>query len=241
MADAHWNLGIALQEQGRFAEALIELQRGHDLGSVQPKNTAPSAHWIRETQRLIDLEPQFPMLLNGQARPKNAADALTMAKLCQLHCRRYYAAAARFFGEAFAADPKLAQDLRSGYRYSAACAAALAGCGQGTNAATLDVKACIRLREQALAWLRADLTAWQAQLQMDPGKARGVVIQTMRHWQHDGDFDGVRSAKALAKLPENERREWQKLWHEVEALARAEAPGKKAVPDSTSKGSKELP
>jgi hypothetical protein len=36
-------------------------------------------------------------------------------------------AAARWYSEAFAAQPKLADDLNAGHRYEAACAAALAG------------------------------------------------------------------------------------------------------------------
>jgi hypothetical protein len=38
------------------------------------------------------------------------------------------------------------------------------------------------------------------------------------HWLQDGDFAGVRGDKALAKFPEMERKEWQKLWQEVEVL-----------------------
>ena len=43
-------------------------------------------------------------------------------------------AAARFYEEAFAAQPKLADDLGAAHRYNAACAAALAGCGQSKDA-----------------------------------------------------------------------------------------------------------
>ena len=52
----------------------------------------------------------------------------------------------------------------------------------------------------------------------------------MQHWQQDTDFAGVRGPEALAKLPEAERQEWQKLWAEVaELLAEAQkaAPEKK--------------
>ena len=41
--------------------------------------------------------------------------------------------------------------------------------------------------------------------------------RTMQHWQQDKDFAGVRG-NALAKLPETERKVWQKLWRDVEAL-----------------------
>jgi hypothetical protein len=45
----------------------------------------------------------------------------------------------------------------------------------------------------------------------------------MRHRLKDDDLAGVRGADALARLPEAERREWQKLWEEVEALRRRAA------------------
>jgi hypothetical protein len=40
----------------------------------------------------------------------------------------------------------------------------------------------------------------------------------MQHWLHDADFAGVRGPESLAQLPEVERKDWQKLWEEVEAL-----------------------
>ena len=52
------------------------------------------------------------------------------------------------------------------------------------------------------------------------------------HWLDDSDFAGVRGPKALAKLPEAERRPWQKLWEDVaDTLARSRgkaAPGRKS-------------
>jgi hypothetical protein len=40
----------------------------------------------------------------------------------------------------------------------------------------------------------------------------------MQHWLQNDDFTGVRGAEALAKLPEAERQEWQKLWADAEVL-----------------------
>jgi len=62
---------------------------------------------------------------------------------------------------------------------------ALAGCGQGSDAANLASQEFIRLRGQALAWLRADLAAWQILLKKEPGQARITVQKAMRHWQQD--------------------------------------------------------
>jgi hypothetical protein len=42
----------------------------------------------------------------------------------------------------------------------------------------------------------------------------------MRHWQTDDDLASVRTRDALAKLPEDERKQWQGLWSDVDALLR---------------------
>jgi len=71
-------------------------------------------------------------------------------------CHQYkhlYAASARFYAEAFADQPQLAEDLDEGHRYNAACAAALAGSGKGKDAGRLPDKEYARLRKQALDWL----------------------------------------------------------------------------------------
>jgi hypothetical protein len=45
----------------------------------------------------------------------------------------------------------------------------------------------------------------------------------MRHWLRDPDFNGVRGADALAKLPEAERAGWRKLWADVADMLRRTA------------------
>jgi hypothetical protein len=45
-----------------------------------------------------------------------------------------------------------------------------------------------------------------------------TIAQRMQHWLQNSDFVGVRGAESLAKLPEAERQDWQKLWQEVEGL-----------------------
>jgi serine/threonine-protein kinase len=134
-----------------------------------------------------------------------------------------YVAAVRFYEEAFTAEPGLVGDRPSDRRYNAACAAALAGCGQGKDADTLDVPERARWRKKALAWLRAELAAWRQQLEKDPDKARPAIRRQLQHWQDDGDFAGVRGTDALAKLPEAERLEWEKFWGEVAALWKSAA------------------
>jgi hypothetical protein len=149
---------------------------------------------------------------------------MALAWLCQQEHKKLYAAAARYYAEAFAAQPGLADDLRDESRYSAACAAACAGCGQGEDAGRLDDQERARLRRQALTWLRADLAQHASTVEKGAPEARANVQRKLQHWQDDTDFAGVRG-EALAKLPEAERQTWQQLWDEVEALRQRAAKG----------------
>ncbi len=107
--------------------------------------------------------------------------------------------------------------------YDAACFAALAGCSQHEDTVTRDTKERARLRGKALGWLRTDLTALKKDFAKAPAKESPRALRMMRYWQLDTDFDGVRGNAALAKLPEEERQEWRKLWEEVEELEQSAA------------------
>jgi hypothetical protein len=180
----------------------------------------------------VELDGKLPAILKGEGQPQDAAERLALAILCGTPARKLHSAAARFYAEAFAAEPKQADDLQQQHRYNAACAAALAGSGQGKDTETLSDKERARLRHQALTWLRADFKAYEQLLNKDPDKGRALVSQRMQHWQRDGDFDGVRGPEALAILPEGERQPWQQLWADVaDTLARAQ---KKSGPQEKS-------
>jgi serine/threonine protein kinase/tetratricopeptide (TPR) repeat protein len=231
-AQAHCNLGSNLKQKGQFREALEELRRGHDLGSRTPSWRYPSAQWVRECERLIELDAKLPAILEGKTRPASADERIELAVLCSL--KGLHRAAAGFYEEAFAEQPKLADDLAAGHRYDAACAAALAGCGKGEDAGSLDDKENTRWRSQALSWLRADLVLRGRQLASGRKPADQAEVQDkMRHWLADVDFAGVRGADVLARLPAAEREPWQTLWTDVtDLLARAQAnkPQKKSDP-----------
>jgi serine/threonine-protein kinase len=224
-AEVHCNLGATLQQKGQFVEALSHLRRGHELGSKKRDWNLPSAQRLRQCERLIELDGKLPEILSGQKQPADAAERLALAWLCQQPYKQLQAAASRFYTEAFADQPQLAADLAAQHRYNAACSAALAGCGQGKDADKLDAKERARLRQQALDWLRADLKAYGQLMKKSADKAGPAIAQQMQHWLKDTDFAGVRGPESLARLPEAERKEWLKLWEEVEAL-RQRAAGK---------------
>jgi tetratricopeptide (TPR) repeat protein len=228
-AEAHCNLGHALRGQGQFSQALEELRHGHELGCKHPNWRYPSAEWVRHCQRLVELDDKLRGFLDGKATPASAAERIELAQFGS--DQRRHRAAARLYEKAFAAGPKLVDDRGAWHRYNAACAAALAGCGVGRDAGKLDEKEKAQWRGQALGWLRADLAAWTKEMAKNTPEAHTAVREMMRHWQADLDLAGVRGPEALAKLPEAERQEWQKLWDDVaDRLKRAQgkaAPGKK--------------
>jgi serine/threonine protein kinase/Tfp pilus assembly protein PilF len=221
LAEAHYNLGLCLGTQGKFVEALQALKKGHELGSTKPGWPESNGRFIKVAEQAVALDARLQEVSNGQAKPKDGAEAVALARFCQ-NFKKHYTSAVRFYTDAFAAEPKLADDLTAAYRYGAARAAALAGCGQGEDAGKLDDQQRARLRQQALDWLGADLAAWQKRLGNQPDKARPTVRYVIGHWQQDSDLAGVRG-EALAKLPEAERQAWQQLWDDAAALLRRAA------------------
>jgi serine/threonine protein kinase/Flp pilus assembly protein TadD len=215
-AVAHTNLGHALQSQGEFRQALITYRRAHELGTKMRNWRYPSSEWIREGERLLELDENLPAYLSGKAKPASSAEQIELANLCARKHLNH--ASARFYEAGFEAEPGLANDLSKGHRYNAACVAALAGSGQGKDSLQLDQKERTGLRQKVVVWLGADLGAWRERLKKEPDKTRQDAAMTMDHWLTDPDLSGVRDREALAKLPEAERSQWLKFWQEVAAL-----------------------
>jgi serine/threonine protein kinase/tetratricopeptide (TPR) repeat protein len=226
----HCNLAHALRAQGDFLKALEEYRCGHELGSKQRNWQYPSAQWVQECERLVELDKRLPSLLEGRSTPTGPSEGIELAQLCSL--KRLNRAALRFYEHAFNTKPELKDDMKAAHRYNAACAAALAGCGEGKDAEKLNEKERAHLRGQALDWLRADLEARARVLHKEPARSAAQVTKVLRHSLADPDLAGVRGPEALAKLPEPEREPWQELWsHVADTLARAQAkttPEKKA-------------
>jgi serine/threonine-protein kinase len=224
---AHCNLGVVLKQQSRFAEALAAFRRGHELGTKQDGWRYPSATWVQQVRPLAELELRVLAILKGEAKAKHPSELLRLARFSFVK-KKAPAAAARLYADAFRAEPELADDLDAGDRFTAAKAAALAGCGQAEDTAQLGEADRTRLRRQALDWLRADFKAWREVLVKGTDQDRQETAKRMQHWLAHTDFAGVRGPAAQAKLPEDELAAWQQLWADVAAtLAQAE---KKTVP-----------
>src|SRR5262249_27146318 len=143
-----------------------------------------TAQLLQGCQQGLDLEPVLNAILQGQPAPAAPTVKARLAALAQLPAQRRFAISASLYAEALAQQPSLAVACR----YNAACAAALAGAGQGEDAAALSASGRLRWRRQALTWLRAELAAQARQLKDGPP---AEAAQALDHWRRDPALAGV--------------------------------------------------
>jgi WD40 repeat protein/serine/threonine protein kinase len=214
LAMSYQQLGQTQQAQARLTRLrdVVRAWRGDDVVEVQG--------FLREAEDLLDA--RLRAVIRGDTEPGSAAERAQMAYLCRRY-KNLHVTATRLYTDAFAADPRLAADLRQGHRHNAARSAAQAAAGQGDDARQLPDKVAAMLRRQALRWLRADLLLWAARLETaDPG-APAEVQQALENWEQDRDLAAVRDREALARLPAEESRACAGLWDEVATCRRRAA------------------
>jgi serine/threonine-protein kinase len=218
MPELHVGLRNCLCAQGRFKEALPVARRALELARKTP--TFPvslAALFVRETEQFCALEPQLSAYVTGERKPHDAQELTLLITLCW--CKQQYLGAARVYSHAFAADPKLAEDVTAERRYDAARYAARAATGQG-DAAGLDDKERASWRKQALDWLRADLADWSKRLKGGSDDDRALARERLEWWQQDPKLACLRDRQALEKLPAEEQNACRQLWAGVaETLA----------------------
>jgi len=161
------------------------------------------------------LNDRLSAVLSGQP-PNDDTERIALA--FHAYRKAHYATATRLLAEALADDPKLSEDRIAQHRYHAARAAAIAAAGRGKDDPPPDDSAKAKLRRQALDWLKAELSAWKrVVMTVGPGN-KETVAKTLKHWKSDSDLAGIRDEAELAKLPEEERAAFKKLWAEVDGL-----------------------
>jgi serine/threonine-protein kinase len=218
LALAHFNLANVLMDLARFDEALARVKKGTELLAARDPLRERARLLLQQCQRYIALEARLPAILRRTEKPAGAAEQTEFAQMCLL--KKCYAAAARFYGDAFTAEPKLAEAVPAGTRYDAACAAAEAGCAHGRDAETSADKERALWRRQAREWLRQDLVWWGKALDNRSAQTKAEVRRRMQFWQADSHLAGLREPSALEGLSSDERKECLALWQEVAALLR---------------------
>jgi serine/threonine-protein kinase len=221
----YW-LGVQLNVAGEFASSVQALRRAVEMkGEPIPADAGPI---LARTEAYARLEPRLPAVLRGEDRPKDTAETILFARMCNSLQR--YAASVRLFEEAFAKDPTLADNPGAGRFYAARCAV-LGGCVPGKDDPPLDEARRSHLRKQGLHWLRVELDKVKALVERGPEslpiplrnpQTRADVLSERRRmlegWKTSRDLIEVRDPEGLAKLPEAERKDWQPFWAEVDAL-----------------------
>ena len=165
---------------------------------------------------VLSLENRLPAVIRGDDIPKDSSERLALAEIAEKTGR--LVASARIHQGLLESDPKAAGNLRSSYRYNAACMAARASSEPSKDDPPPDETVRALWRGHAREWLTTDLAAWSQILDDGPAAARTAMVRILARWKEDPDLAGVRNEAALIKLPEPERREWQALWTEVDAL-----------------------
>jgi Flp pilus assembly protein TadD len=236
LGSAHCNLGYCLRRKGQYPEALASFQRVQEVGrqmtatDLQGRGWKPSLQrsleqsaassvtlqWVHEVEQMIALAPKLEALVQVRAQPADAAERFTLARMCA--DREWYAAAARFWADAFTTDPERASDLQAELHYCAARAAALAAAGKTKDTPPSDEAARAKLRQQARDWLLADLAAYAKCLDGKDRQAPGLVLNRVAPWKYDPQLASLRDPDAVAKLPAEEQEACRRLWTEVEAV-----------------------
>jgi len=199
-------LRLALRDVLKASESLAH-------AATLAKPGSPQATQVAQEQERVKLLARMPALLRGQDHFGDNTERLELAKLCGE--AGLAAAGARLYAEAIAVDASTAEDRVIRARCYGAFLAAWAGSGSTRDdpAPTNDERA--RLRRQARAWLRDELTTWTPWLQGGRSGNRRDAAAALRGWQNTHELAGVRDPDALAKLPQEESEAWRSLWQEV--------------------------
>ena len=214
---ALFGLGSLYLRLGRFADAEKTLVKAEKIGSIVPGKKLPTRDLIDRAQKMAKLDERLGPILAGKEKPADAQEMVNLGILCYQY-KRMYVAAAKFYADGFAASPALGDDARNHYHQSAACTAVLASQRQGKDADKVTDEEASRLRGQALAWLRADLTFWSKALTGEKADDQQLARRTLEGWQTAAELAGVRDAAFLEKLPPTEGEEWHKFWEELSKL-----------------------
>jgi serine/threonine-protein kinase len=226
----HYSIGLIMQDHGRIEDAIENYQKAVQIEPSLFQARCNLGRLLTDEGRLDEaihhLEAAVTTAPGDSLSHKHLARALqlkglsdkALQHLFQSHyLNKEYLGAAQLSADTFAADPRLADDLRAGHRYRAARAAALAGCGRGEDAAALAEPQRARWRQQAVEWLRLDLDQWTNRLKSTSAGDRLLIHQTLAAWRNDPDLAGLRDPGAVDDLPPAERDACRALWDELES------------------------
>lgn len=151
--------GRFLVQRGFPRDGAAALAKGHELASKQPKGAIPSAQWLALARKAEDATRRMESE-KGPFDPEGDPDVYEAARRAER-----FVLLATWYRDAFVAKPELARRLAKRHRFHAAAAAVRATWGHG-DGAELGWDGRATWNAQAVAWLREDLAAWRARLEV---------------------------------------------------------------------------
>lgn len=230
IAMAQHGLGEKQQARKSLAAAVLAFDWG---AAVADRRDVWICHILRREAEAMIL-PNLQSFLQAKYQPCDCDERAAFVGTCQF--QGLHGTATRLYAEAFAAEPRLTEDLiaqcvqratrrsdppsnlddlSSECRYPIIRSAAMAGCGLGKDSAMLSETERMHCRKQARDWLRADLTVWVRMLDSDSQGSRNLAKKILMSWQNNTDLAGIREPSALNNFSLDERKDWQALWAEV--------------------------
>jgi serine/threonine protein kinase/Flp pilus assembly protein TadD len=219
-AAAHCELAGCLARLGDFSNALMSARRGHELGSKIHGWYRPTEKDVLRYEGVVKLIEQYESIVNNGDTPLTPLDRVHLAEFAA-RTKGDYKLATRLFEEAFS-EPELADDIKSGHRYCAACCALLVCQSTGVSlpSQSTDDAERNRLTHQALVWIRADLDALRISSQTkNPGKLIGIR-NVLSSWKNDPDLAGICNDEAVKQLSTEDQELCRKIWADHALLLR---------------------
>jgi eukaryotic-like serine/threonine-protein kinase len=211
-------LGVALFARQSLQEATDEIRRAVTVCPPGHPRLGAMLQQQRLCEMILKLQPTLPDLVGGKDLPTDAEELLALAYLCRTEKNRYFATAVRAYAAAIASKPDSANDVTTDHRHQSAAAAVLVADGQGEDVAQLDEQERLRLRQQGLDWLKADLSLLTRVYDKGPSPERSLIRLWVQRVRSNPDLACVRDAGKLEKLSEAERMAWKQFWAEVDGL-----------------------
>ncbi len=208
-APTYFNMGMVYDRRGDLA--------GAEEWFRKAVAAAPARAYYREVlDSIVRKRARRDELAAGRANPATPAEAIEFAEFVSRPPRRRYVVAVRLYGWVFAADPALADDLKNGHRYNAACIALRAAAGKDEEMTAFGVEEWGYLTGLARKWLRANLAQLTSQAK-DPKRSQ-EVRERLTYWKKDADLASVRDPAWLAAMPPANRKAWEAFWGDVDAV-----------------------
>ena len=201
-AQAHANRGLMLLEFGRYDEALGALETAAGLVPPGSNPAKMIGRWVADVRRAIADAARLDDLARGDLEPGGPTDAIRFAVIALNRNRPELAAslAKGALRHASAARPGTRNHLIG-------CRAALAMASRADTSAELRAQ----WRELALSWFETEMDGVEELVDAGRLDTKGID-RALRPWLTARELAPVRQETELAKLADDEREQWSKLW-----------------------------